>query len=427
MMDFGALPPEINSGRMYSGDGSQSMMSAASAWDSLAAELHSVAAAFTSTVSGLAGHRWQGSASVSMTAAAAAHVGWVNTVAAQAEQTAGAARTAAAAFESAFAATVAPPVIAANRAQLASLVATNLLGQNAPAIAATEAHYAEMWAQDTAAMYGYAGDSALATRLSAFTAAPQATNPSAAASQAAATAQTASTSTQVALTQLISAVPTTLQTLASPAASATAGTSSAASSISASASSASSGLLSLLAGNSTSTTGWAGMFNDIFSSNGLGLNSNLWNTVFSSGFYMPGNFAAGDLLALVGMAADSGGAEALNAAGQAASGGLGGVLTLPAGGLGSLGSAIAPGAGKAATIGPLSVPPAWTPVIPPTLGATLGNVPLTAPGAGALAAPGAQGPPAFVPPMALGRGGPTIVLPDNRFLARPAMIPSWSV
>lgn len=412
---------------MYSGDGSQSMMSAASAWDFLAAELHSAAAAFTSTVSGLAGHRWQGSASVPMTAAAAAHVGWVNTVAAQAEQTAGAARTAAAAFESAFAATVAPPVIAANRAQLASLVATNLLGQNAPAIAATEAHYAEMWAQDAAAMYGYAGDSALATRLSAFTAAPRATNPSAAASQAAATAQAASTSTKGALTQLISAVPTTLQTLASPAASATAGTPSAASSISASASSASSGLLSLLAGNSTSTTGWAGMFNDIFSSNGLGLNSNLWNTVFSSGFYMPGNFAAGDLLALVGMVADSGGAEALNAAGQAASGGLGGVLPLPAGGLGSLGSAIAAEAGKAATIGPLSVPPAWTPVIPPTLGATLGNVPLTAPGAGARAAPGVQGPPSFVPPMALGRGGPPIVLPDNRFLARPAMIPSWSV
>ena len=60
-------------------------------------------------------------------------------------------------------------MIAANRAQLASLVATNLLGQNTPAIAATEVHYAEMWAQDAAAMYGYAGSSAAATQVPPFT------------------------------------------------------------------------------------------------------------------------------------------------------------------------------------------------------------------------------------------------------------------
>jgi len=35
-------------------------------------------------------------------------------------------------------------------------IATNILGQNTPAIAATEAQYMEMWAQDAAAMYGYA-------------------------------------------------------------------------------------------------------------------------------------------------------------------------------------------------------------------------------------------------------------------------------
>ena len=52
--------------------------------------------------------------------------------------------------------TVPPPVIAANRTQLASLTATNIFGQNTPAIAANEAQYGEMWAQDAAAMYGYA-------------------------------------------------------------------------------------------------------------------------------------------------------------------------------------------------------------------------------------------------------------------------------
>lgn len=35
------------------------------------------------------------------------------------------------------------------------MVATNILGQNTAAIAATEAEYAEMWAQDVAAMAGY--------------------------------------------------------------------------------------------------------------------------------------------------------------------------------------------------------------------------------------------------------------------------------
>ena len=50
-----------------------------------------------------------------------------------------------------------PPVIEANRTLLMTLIATNILGQNTPAIAATEAHYMEMWAQDAAAMYGYAG------------------------------------------------------------------------------------------------------------------------------------------------------------------------------------------------------------------------------------------------------------------------------
>jgi PPE-repeat protein len=68
-------------------------------------------------------------------------------------------------FEATQAATVHPTTVAANRTQLASLVGSNLLGQNAPAIAATEAHYTEMWAQDVAAMYGYAGASAEAATL----------------------------------------------------------------------------------------------------------------------------------------------------------------------------------------------------------------------------------------------------------------------
>src|SRR5580693_8744293 len=162
-MDFAVLPPEINSGRMYAGAGSGPLLAAAAAWNGLASELSSAATSYQSTVSELTGGAWLGPSSASMAAAAAPYVAWMNTTAAQAEQTASQLASAVAAYEAAFAATVPPPVIAANRALLASLVATNILGQNTPAIAATEAQYADMWAQDAAAMYGYAGASAAAT------------------------------------------------------------------------------------------------------------------------------------------------------------------------------------------------------------------------------------------------------------------------
>ena len=176
-MDFAFLPPEINSGRMYTGPGAGPMLAAAAAWDDLATELSSTAASYASTVSGVTGGAWQGPSSESMAAAAATYVEWMNTTAAQAEQTGSQAKAAVAAYEAAFAATVPPPVIEANRALLMMLIATNILGQNTPAIAATEAHYVEMWAQDAGAMYGYAGSAGSASVLTPFTEPPQTTNP----------------------------------------------------------------------------------------------------------------------------------------------------------------------------------------------------------------------------------------------------------
>jgi PPE-repeat protein len=193
-MDFGALPPEINSGRMYSGPGSAPMLAAAAGWDQLSGELYSAAASYSSVISGLTGGSWKGPASASMAAAAATYVAWMGAAATQAEQAATQARAAASAFESAFAATVPPPLIAANRAQLAMLVATNFLGINTPAIMATEVHYAEMWAQDAAAMYGYAGSSAAAATLTPFTAPQQNTNPTGLAAQSAAVSNSDGTS-----------------------------------------------------------------------------------------------------------------------------------------------------------------------------------------------------------------------------------------
>jgi PPE-repeat protein len=216
-MDFGALPPEINSGRMYAGAGPGPLLAAAAAWDALADELGSTASSYQSVVEGLAGS-WQGPASTSMAAAAAPYVAWMNTTAAQAEETANQARAAVAAYEAAFAATVPPPVIVANRTLLMTLIATNILGQNTPAIAATEAHYMQMWAQDAASMYGYAGSAAASAQLTPFAEPPQTTNPAAEPMQAAAASQATSTSTAsnlgTELAQFINSLPTALQNLA---------------------------------------------------------------------------------------------------------------------------------------------------------------------------------------------------------------------
>ncbi|CAJ1510743.1 PPE family protein [[Mycobacterium] holstebronense] len=217
-MDFAALPPEVNSGRMYAGAGSGPLLAAASAWDALAAELGSAASSYESVVSSLTGE-WSGPSSTSMAAAAEPYVTWMSATAAQAELSANQARAAAAAYEAAFAATVPPPVVAANRTQLATLIATNFLGQNTPAIAATEIHYAEMWAQDAGAMYGYAGSAAAATQLAPFNQPPETTNPTGTANQMAASAEatgnSAASNISQQISQLLNAMPQALQSLAS--------------------------------------------------------------------------------------------------------------------------------------------------------------------------------------------------------------------
>jgi len=175
MIDFAFLPPEVNSGRMYSGPGSGPLLAAAESWDSLAAELETTAQSCHSVLSALTGLHWHGPASAAMTAAAVPYLGWLQVTAGQTRQTAMQARAAAAAYELAHAMTVPPPVVAANRIALAALMATNFFGQNTAAIAATEAQYAEYWAQDAAAMHGYAAGSAAASELTPFTSPERAT------------------------------------------------------------------------------------------------------------------------------------------------------------------------------------------------------------------------------------------------------------
>ena len=185
------FPPEVNSSLMYSGAGSGPLMAAASAWDELAADLESAAASYQTVLAQLTGATWLGPSSARMAAATTPYVDWLAGTAGQAAQTSAQARFAAAAYESAFAGTVEPAVIAANRALLAALVATNFLGQNTPAIAATEAQYMEMWFQDGLTMDTYATLAQQAVVLPQQTPAPSPSDGGTSANAAAAAQSTA--------------------------------------------------------------------------------------------------------------------------------------------------------------------------------------------------------------------------------------------
>ena len=186
VFDFAARPPEINSALIYSGAGAGPLMAASSAFNNLSSELSSNAASYESVISQLTGSEWQGPSSEAMAAAAQPYITWLGTTSGQLREAATQATASAAAYETAFSASIPPPVIAANRTALAALVATNILGQNTPAIAANEALYGEFWAQDAAAMYGYASASAAAATLSPLTPPAETTNPAGQGQQAAA-------------------------------------------------------------------------------------------------------------------------------------------------------------------------------------------------------------------------------------------------
>ena len=331
MLDFGALPPEVNSGRMYAGPGSGPIMAAASAWQSMAGQLESIVRGYSAVLSGLQGETWSGNASSAMATAAEPYVEWMSTAAAKAEETAGQARAAAAAFETAFAATVPPALVTANRAQYAALVMANIFGQYSAHIAATEAAYADMWAQDAQAMYGYAASSSTATALTPFSEPPQTTTATAQATQAAAVAQatgsSGSSASQSVLSQFLAAVPKELQGL---------------SSTGSSAATPSPSLLTLFSN-----------FNTL--SGPASLSAAFSRTFTSGGSFLTGAYRAGiQAQDLPKIAAEGAGGAAGKAAGGAAK----------AAAIEGMGRPVLAGVGQAEPIGGLSVPQTWASATP---------------------------------------------------------------
>ncbi|WP_094359319.1 PPE family protein [Mycobacterium marinum] len=187
-MSFMMLPPEINSTRMYTGPGSASLRAASASWNSISVELHCIPESYRAMIADLTSFQWLGPSSAAMIASMLPYVEWLEATAVQAGHSAMQASAAAAAYEQAFAMTVPPPAIAANRTELAALIATNFFGQNTAAIAANEAEYAEMWATDATAMTSYSSTSAAARALTPFTSPHQTTNPAGLGAQSAAVA-----------------------------------------------------------------------------------------------------------------------------------------------------------------------------------------------------------------------------------------------
>ncbi|MCA2356522.1 PPE family protein [Mycobacterium intracellulare subsp. intracellulare] len=346
-MDYGAFPPEFNSARIYSGPGSGSLVSAASAWSALAAELNSAALSYEKVVTALSSEEWLGAASATMAQAVQPYIAWMTSAAAQAEEAATQARAAAAAYEAALSASVPPPLVASNRMQVSQLQATNVLGQNTPLIAQLEAQYGEYWAQDAGAMYGYAGQSSAATKQTPFQKAPEITNASGQATQSAAVTKATTDSTATNTSKV-------LQSMAQPASNATANATAQATT----ATDPLTELWFLLTGQTTLPTSLGTAVNGYTPFAGL-----FYNTeglpYFSIG--MGNNFVQiSKSLGLIGSAAPAA-AKALPALG-----GLGGML-----GGGAAAAHPVAALGSAASIGgKLSVPVAWSgaPAAAPALG-----------------------------------------------------------
>ncbi|ULP45086.1 PPE family protein [Mycobacterium lentiflavum] len=346
-MDFGALPPEVNSARLYAGAGSTSLIAAASAWNSLAAELNSAALGYESVISQLSSEEWLGPASAAAVQALTPYVTWVKTTAAQAEEAAQQLSSASAAFEAAFASVVPPPVIAQNRALLTQALQTNVLGQNTGVIAQLEAQYSQFWAQDAGTMYNYAGQSSSATKVTPFKSAPEVSTQDAGAKQEAATSAASSSAAGNAAQTTANAItqtPSTLQAAATPAAAAAAATTTTDPFTQA---------WFLLTGQTILPSSFATFVNGLSPFVGFAYNTE-GLPYFSVGMGNSGVQIAKSTGALGGAAASAASAAPKGLAG------LGGML----GGGAHAAPAVSAGLGNAASVGRLSVPAVWSGAAP---------------------------------------------------------------
>jgi PPE-repeat protein len=336
---FDSLPPDVTSALIYSGPGSTSYTTAASAWNAIAAELQSYALGINNVVTELSSEEWQGSSSTALASAVSPFTQWAQKTAIQAEQNGTSASAAAAAYEQVFASVVPPPVIALNRAQLLKATSTNIFGQNNNVISQLEQQYGHYWAQNTSALNTYQTQSTNATKqLVATTDAPKIAADDAQGTQGAASGQSIGSGTA---SQTVNQVTNNANTLTTNATNATATTP------------VGTELWYLLTGQSILPSNLSAIANGLSPFAGLAYNTE-GLPYFSVGMGNSGVQIAKSTGAIGGAVA---GAAAAAPKGLS---GLGGMLGGGAGGAPS----VAAGLGNAASIGKLAVPAAWSGALP---------------------------------------------------------------
>jgi hypothetical protein len=154
---YWGIPPEVNAFRLtMAGAGPTAHVPQLTGFET-AGVTHAEQATQMAVTAAETATSFVGSGGAAMMAAALTQTAWMTFASAHAQQAAATIGAGVGAYGSAVAATIPFPTVVANRIREATLEATNILGQNTPAIAETNAEYAEYWGQNAGAMMGYLG------------------------------------------------------------------------------------------------------------------------------------------------------------------------------------------------------------------------------------------------------------------------------
>lgn len=152
---WSGYPPEVNSGRWEAGTGPETWLAASAVWTSFAEIVATATASLMGEIATMTGSTLTGMTSVSMLTSSVPFFGWLAHMEATALMHSVACATVAESWGTCTAGIIPLPVVNQNRITEASLVASNIFGQNSPAIAELDREYGQFWAQDGASMMSY--------------------------------------------------------------------------------------------------------------------------------------------------------------------------------------------------------------------------------------------------------------------------------